>query len=125
MTYTTPQQSLRAVDGFLSGSFYRLHCPDPETLAAYIEDRLSRNVRRSVHDHLLQCAACQREVRALKPFAPAAAVQPGQGRLALLAEGVRHLFIAALSPTPALQPVRGDASSLRRYHTQDVDILIS
>ena len=118
-------QELRAVDEFLVESLYRLHCPEPETLASYVEGDLSPSARRATHAHLLQCDACQREVRVLETLAPSTAVRSRPGRLALLAEGVRRLFVAALVPTPAPQPVRGDASSLRRYHTQDMDVLFS
>jgi hypothetical protein len=118
-------QSLRDIDRFLAESFYRLHCPDPDTLADYVENSLSRKIWRSTHDHLLQCAVCQREIRALEPLATPAPTQQGHGRLALLAEGVRRLFMAYPNLTLAAQPTRGEESSLRRYHTQDVDILFS
>lgn len=34
-------------------------CPDPETLAAFVEQRLSDNERLTLESHLASCAACQ------------------------------------------------------------------
>ncbi len=118
-------RSLHSMDGLLAERLYRLHCPSPETLADYVEDSLSRKIRRSTREHLLHCAACQREIHALEPLATSDAAQRGHGRLALLAEGVRRLFMAYPDLIPAALPTRGEASSLRRYHTQDMDILFS
>jgi len=109
----------------LDRAFYRLHCPEPAELAGYLEDALLPAAAEDVRRHLQHCTVCQREAQALQPFVVAPEDRPKQGWLAALATGVRRVFRAYPVPSLSTQPARGEKQTMRHYHTQEIDILLS
>jgi len=116
--------ALEALDALLEDRLYRLHCPEPEILAQYVEDRLPPEQRREVASHVAHCLPCQREVEAVAPFVISKRTRIGEW-LEVLAEGVRRVFRAYPVPQMTPHPVRGNASQMRRYRTKDIEILLS
>lgn len=116
--------ALEALDTLLEDRLYRLHCPAPEVLARYIEDRLPPAERRQVASHVAHCLPCRREVDAVAPFALSKRTHAREW-LEVLAEGVRRVFRAYPVPRMTPYPVRGDVSSMRHYRTRHMDLLLS
>jgi len=73
------------------------HCPDPETLAAFVEGKLKRSEMPALLAHLEQCQECMRALQSVNDVQPAAAPH-------------RRPFLAAAAVVRALVADRADST---------------
>lgn len=78
------------------------HCPDPETLAAFVEGKLKRSEMPALLAHLEQCRECMRALQSVNDVQPAAA----HHRRAFLAAAA--VVVIVLLAVPALRYARRD-----------------
>jgi hypothetical protein len=91
------------------------HCPEAETLAAYVDQALTRGERESLQTHLAVCLRCQEQVAELvrlseaeepaKVLGPAPARRIAWLRWALAAPALAGLLVAALWYTGEFRPL--------------------
>jgi hypothetical protein len=126
---------MKQIDDLLSAIFFRLSCPEPETLGDYYLGRLMPGQRLVVARHLRECPHCTREL------ALYAAPERGQestlyasesvlgGLLSTVKGGLQGLVGRVLwaDPVPAALPVpalRGAAGGLLVYQAADVRVVL-
>ena len=108
------------IDDLLTAIFYRLSCPEPETLSDYHLRRLSPGERLVVARHLRDCPHCARELEMY-----ASPDEEPEGALDQLRGLISRVLWATPSTSGWLAPaLRGDPYAQRLYQAEGVQIAL-
>ena len=111
---------MKTIDDLLTTIFYRLSCPEPESLGDYHLKRLSPGERLIVARHLRDCPHCARELEMY-----ASPDEETEGALDKLRGLISHVLWATPSASHRLAPVlRGDPYTQRIYQAEGVQIAL-
>ena len=111
---------MTTIDDLLSAIFYRLSCPEPETLGDYHLRRLPPGERLVVARHLRDCPHCARELEMY-----ASPDEEAEGALDRLRGLISRVMWATPSASHRLAPVlRGDPYTQRIYQAEGVQIAL-